>query len=86
MQGRGRTCSRTELLRGGLADEPGCGDERGGRVGELPAEKAGAGARVIATMRGQGYAMAASTAGVKKPVGSVRPVAMMPAMWGVANA
>ena len=84
MQARGRTCSRTELLREVWQMSPDAGTNVVDVYVNYLRKKLG-GSDVVATVRGEGYAM--GLGGVRKPVQSVQ-VTVAPAvvMWGVANA
>ena len=82
MQGRGRTCSRTELLREVWQMSPDAGTNVVDVYVNYLRKKLG-GSEVVETVRGEGYAM--GLAGGKKPV--TRVTAMVtPQMWGVARA
>ncbi len=84
MQGRGRTCSRTELLREVWQMTPDAGTNVVDVYVNYLRKKLG-GSEAIATVRGEGYAM--GTVGEKKPAQSVKAtVAAGPVMWGVAHA
>ncbi len=84
MQARGRTCSRTELLREVWQMSPDAGTNVVDVYVNYLRKKLG-GSEAVATVRGEGYAM--GLGGVRKPVQSVRLPAMpAAAMWEVANA
>lgn len=84
MQGRGRTCTRTELLREVWQMSPDAGTNVVDVYVNYLRKKLG-GSEVIETVRGEGYAMGLS--GVKKAVVPARvPAAAPMAMWGVARA
>ena len=80
MQGRGRTCSRTELLREVWQMSPDAGTNVVDVYVNYLRKKLGS-SDVIATVRGEGYAM--GVAGERK---AVRPAMLAPLRWGVASA
>lgn len=84
MQGRGRTCSRSELLREVWQMSPDAGTNVVDVYVNYLRKKLG-GAEVIETVRGEGYAM--GLAGVRKPAARASmPVQVPAALWGVAGA
>lgn len=85
MQARGRTCTRSELLREVWQMSPDAGTNVVDVYVNYLRKKLG-GADVIGTIRGEGYAMGANiAAGERKPVQrATSPVT--PKLWAVANA
>jgi DNA-binding response OmpR family regulator len=84
MLGRGRTCSRTELLREVWQMSPDAGTNVVDVYVNYLRKKLG-GAEVVETVRGEGYAM--GLGGVRKAVAAERRVTLVtPAMWEVARA
>ena len=86
MQGRGRVCSRSELLREVWQMSPDAGTNVVDVYVNYLSARSWAGVRRLQTVRGEGYAM--GLAGAKKPAQSAIVVSPMqaPAMWGVARA
>lgn len=83
MQGRGRTCSRSELLREVWQMSPDAGTNVVDVYVNYLRKKLG-GAEVIETIRGEGYAMGV-VAGLRKPVQRASTPAATK-LWAVASA